>query len=235
MHKISLLVTLLLIGCASKHPLPPPLLGNTQLEEAEKARADYAKEHTEFRCEKTAIPTKFVVFPFDQGKSTTLMVSPSLRLRLKLGKFIDIPGTYTRRSESNYILSSASGNELGLAESMMCKVDDGIGFGEIRVVLNPLENSVIIEEATGGAGACTRHIVFVPKPGSNVRNGGRKEDWQTFHVSLPIRSVGPGYEGDSIGRVFGLSGRKIYLEMDGVFYAFPLEKVVTTELGVSTG
>lgn len=77
-----------------------------------------------------------------------------------------------------------------------------------------------------------RHVVSIP---ASVQKSGKAPlVWRAFHLDLPERDFGVG-EGEDIGTVHGIAGGKIFVEMDGAFYAFPLEKFVTTELGVSTG
>lgn len=102
----------------------------------------------------------------------------------------------------------------------------------IKVVFNPSENSVLIEEQNFGAGGSTRHVVFLPA--SPEATDKAPIVWRAFHLDLPARHAGVG-ECDDTGTVGGISGGKIHLEMDGLAYAFPLERFVTTLLGVSNG
>ncbi len=200
----------------------------------EREKQRYAKEHGAFRCASEAAP--FVErHDYDQKHIKTLSLSRFLNLRLRVGKSVEIPGTYTYRTESEFILSTTDGEQLAAGESMMCLGNGRPSDGDIEVLFNPAENSVLIQEETFGAGSSVRHIAFIPKPGVSIRSGGKTFDWQVVHLDLPQRSHGIGDEGDHIGRVLGLTGRKVYVEMDGVYYAFPVEEVVTTELGISNG
>jgi hypothetical protein len=158
-----------------------------------------------------------------------------LNVQLRLGRAIEIPGTYTYRTESVFVLSNADGKQLAAGASMMCLGNGDASDGDLEVLFSPAENSVLIQEETFGAGSSVRHITFIPKPGVSLFKGGKTLDWQVMHLDLPARSHGFGDESDHVGRVLGLGARKVYVEMDGVYYAFPVEEVVTTDLGISNG
>ncbi len=194
-------------------------------------KAEYASKHAMFRCDKGELPA-VQTHPFDVNDIKLLVLSRQLKLNLKLGKRLDQPGTYTYRTTSNYILSSSAGKELARAESMEFKTESGESGTRTKVLFTPLENVVLVEEETGGAGSMIRHVVFIPA--SPQENEKIPIGWRAFHLDLPHRDFGVG-EGEDIGTVHGISGGKIYVEMDHVFYAFPLDRFVTTSLGVSTG
>ena len=216
------------------HPAGFANLGKQQELILEREKQRYAKEHGAFRCALEAAPL-VDRHDYDQKHIKTLSLSRFLNLRLRLGKSVEIPGTYTYRTESEIILSTTDGKRLAAGESMMCLGNGEASDGDLQVLFNPAENSVLIQEETFGAGSSVRHIAFIPKPGVHIENGGKPLDWQVMHLDLPPRSHGLGDEGDHVGRVLGLAGRKVYVEMDGVCYAFPVEEVVTTDLGISNG
>lgn len=196
-------------------------------------KARYATDYTAYRCDRSEFPL-IQVHSFTLRKFKPVALSPQLKLGLELGGPMDQPDTFTYRTGSNYILSSASGKELGRAESMLIKEGSSESNEPVKVVFTPLENSVLIEEENFGAGGSTRHVVFVPSATSLGGSDKAPGSWRAFHLNLPPRDTGVG-ENDHIGTVGGISGGKIYVEMDGLFYAFPLDKFVTTSLGVSNG
>lgn len=244
MRVVFLLLALPLIGCVTSKPMPRDTYAeareqtermlNQQREAVDREKQRYANEYAAFRCDPGAMPP-VQKLTYDQHRIKSLTLSPLLSLRLRLGKSVEIPGAHTYRTESDFGLFTASGRQLAVGESMMCLWDEAASDGDLEVLFNPAEKSVLIQEETVGAGSSVRHIAFIPKPGADVRDGGKSADWQVMHLDLPQRSHGAGDESDHIGRVFGLSSRKVYVEMDGVHYAFPVEEVVTTELGISNG
>ena len=244
MRVLSLLFALLIIGCVAPEPKPkdPYIEARDQTDrmlkeqqaDDDRRKQDYVNKYAAFRCDPGAAPV-MKRHDYDQRHVKTQPLSAALNLRLRLGKHVEIPGSHTYRTESEFVLSTAAGKQLAAGESMMCMCADGASDGDIEVFFNLSENSVLVQEETRGAGSSIRHIAFIPKPGADIQNGGKPSDWQVMHIDLPERYLGPGNEGDHIGRVFGLSSRKIYVEMDGVHYAFPVEEVVTTELGISNG
>ena len=205
-----------------------------QREVVDREKQLYANKYAAFRCD-SGVMSPLQKLTYDQHRIKSLSLSPLLSLRLRLGKYVELPGSNTYRTESEFVLSSADGKQLAAGESMMCLGNGEPSDGDLEVLFNPAEKSVLIQEETFGAGSSVRHIAFIPKPGADVRNGGKSADWQVMHLDLPRRSHGAGDESDHIGRVFGLSSRKVYVEMDGIHYAFPVEEVVTTELGISNG
>lgn len=234
-----LFASFVLIGVTScrvsQHPKPlghDSDLPNSPARLAE-YEARYATDHAAYRCDRSEFPVVQVhSFTLRQFKPMTL--SPQLKLRLELGRRIDQPGTYTYRTGSSYILSSTSGKELSRAESMLLKDGAAESNEPIKVVFTPAENHVLIEEENFGAGGSTRHVVFTASTTSAARPDKAPVVWQALHLNLPARDTGVG-ESDHIGTVGGVSGGKVYVEMDGQCYAFPLEKFVTTSLGVSNG
>lgn len=235
-YLLASIVLICLASCGIRQPLKPPGrdagLPNSPARMAE-YRTRYATDHAAYRCDRSEFPVVQVhSFTLRQFKPMTL--SPQLKLRLELGRRIDQPGTYTYRTGSSYILSSTSGKELSRAESMLLKDGAAESNEPIKVVFTPAENYVLVEEENFGAGGSTRHVVFMPSTTSAARPDKAPVVWQALHLDLPARDTGVG-ESDHIGTVGGVSGGKIYVEMDGLFYAFPLAKFVTTSLGVSNG
>ena len=235
MIKLFVLVFLVCVSSCSHIKLPPPsnIDQNSPNNPTRMAayKAEYASKYAAYRCDRSELPA-VQIHPFNENQLKPLVLSRQLKLRLKLGSRIDQPDTYTYRTTSNYILSSSSGKELSRAESMMFKTKSGESNDPINVLFTPFENYVLVEEETLGAGSMIRHVVFVPA--SPQETGQTSAIWRACHLDLPERDFGVG-EGEYIGTVHGISGGRIFVEMDGMLYAFPLDKFVTTSLAVSNG
>jgi hypothetical protein len=229
------LVFLVCVSSCSHSKLPPPsnIDQNSPNSPARMAgyKAEYASKYAAYRCDRSELPA-VQIHPFHENQLKPLVLSRLLKLRLKLGRRIDQPDTYTYRTSSNYILSSSSGKELSRAESMMFKTISGESNAPIKVLFTPFEDCVLVEEETLGAGSMIRHVVFVPAAPQKM--GQTSAIWRAFHLDLPERDYGVG-EGEHTGTVHGISGGRIFVEMDDMLYAFPLDKFVTTSLGVSNG
>lgn len=223
------------LGACSVNKLPPSLYAdqNSPNSPARIAayKAEYASKHAMYRCDKSELPA-VQRHPFEVNHVKPLALSRQLKLSLKLGRRIDQPGTYTYRTTSNFILASSIGKELARAESMTFKTQYGGNGDRVKVLFTPVENCVLVEEEIGGAGSMIRQVVFIPA--TPQETSAASTSWRAFHLDLPERDFGVG-EGEDIGTVHGISGGKIFVEMDGIFYAFPLDKFITTSLGVSTG
>ncbi|WP_395747118.1 hypothetical protein [Prosthecobacter sp.] len=230
---VSIFLTVCLGACSLSKPPPRREDDDSPNSPARLAayKAEYASKHAMYRCDQSELPA-VQIHPFNTKRICPLALSRGLVLRLKLGRKIEKPGATSYRTMSKYVLSTAAGNELARAESMMCKLESEGCDGEIKVLFTPSENCVLVEEETFGAGSTIRHVVFIPA--AVQKSGQAPLAWRAFHLDLPERGFGVG-EGEHVGTVHGIAGGKIFVEMDDAFYAFPLEKFVTTELGVSNG
>lgn len=235
-HLLASMVLVCLVSCRVSQP-PKSADQNSDLPNSPARlaayRARYATEYAAYRCDYIEFPT-VQIHSFTLRQFKPMALSPQLNLRLVLGRRIDQPGTYTYRTGSSYILSSAPGKELSRAESMLLREGAAESNEPIEVIFTPAENYVLIQEENFGAGGSKRHVVFMPSIASWSRPDDAPVVWQALHLDLPARVTGVGGD-DHIGSVGGVSGGKIYVEMDGLFYAFPLDKFATTSLGVSNG
>ncbi len=195
----------------------------------DKFRADYAAKYREFRCEERDVPAA-KIFEVDTDKLIPVMLPDALRLRLRLGKAIPIETErLVFRTESRYLLINASGKELARAESKIT----GSNQGSSRVIYCAASRSILVDENLSGAGDTTRRIAFVPDSEEKISGAGDAvARWRVFYVYVPLRQdIGEGY----IGHILSISDGKIYVETDGVYYAFPIKEFVESNLEFSVG
>lgn len=196
--------------------------------------AEYAEKYKPWRCNSSELP---VVRTFDvQDGTSVLALSPTLHLRLRFGKWIDPEHDYRDfRSETRYVLFTPPAKTLGEAEGKLS--DGGQGTqspcGELHVRFTADTLCVEMDEEFSGVGDRFRQIVFLPKAGAPVDANGIPRRWQTYHLHLPMRRVI--WDNDHPGRIHGVSSGKIYVEVDGNFYAFPVEKFAVKDLRFQAG
>jgi hypothetical protein len=197
----------------------------------EKRKADFAARNAKYRVDQPPLfEVKTIPLPtddnigLDASKLHPISLTQDLSIRFRLGKRIHVGSSlYTFRTESRHILT-VSGVEKARAESIITKDDDGNGYGRSRIIFTPSTREVLVEDAIGGAGAQFRHIVFIPS----------QNRWRTVYVDLPSRTVNDD-ETPYHGKLLGMLDGKVYLEMDGLDYAFPIEEIETTRLEFTVG
>ena len=195
-----------------------------------KYRIDYFNRWAAYRCDKNEIPdAQTYKIEFDYLKP--ILLSSDLQLILKLGEAVKVDAERLRfRTESRYILKNASNKELVRGESKIT----GPGDGDARVIYSASTKCVLIDEELSGVGDVVRHIAFVPLP--DVGNSNEYNDpvhWAAFYVRLPTRGqIG---EGSFHGHILAISPEKIYVETDGVFYAFTIKNFIDSKLEFSIG
>lgn len=195
----------------------------------EKYKADYAANYREFRCGKSEVPhAKTFDIDVDEGKPVEL--PDAIRLHLKLGKAIPLDERrQVFRTESRYVVKSASGKELACAESMIT----GSNQGSSRVIYCAASRSMLVDENLSGVGDMSRRIAFVPD--SDEKSSGAADAvirWRCIYVYVPRRQdLGEGH----IGHILSISDGKIYVETDGVYYAFPIKEFIESKLEFSVG
>ena len=191
-------------------------------------KADYAANYREFRCEESAVPAA-KIFEMDTDKLAPVLLPDALRLHLRLGKAIPIETErLVFRTESRYVLKNASGKELARGESMITESNQGGS----RVIYCAASRSMLVDETLSGAGDMSRRIAFVPDLEEKNQEMGDEVAWRVFYVHVPLRQdIGEGH----IGHILSISKGKIYVETDGVFYAFPIKEFVESKLEFSVG
>lgn len=195
----------------------------------DKYKADYAANYREFRCEESEVPDA-KIFEIDVDEGKPLVLPGALQLCLKLGKAIPLEAErLVFRTESRYVLKSASGKELARAESKLTETNQGSS----RVIYCAASQSMLVDEVLSGVGDVSRRIAFVPD--SDEKSSGTGDAvtrWRFFYVYVPLRQdIGEGH----IGHILSISDGYIYVETDGVFYAFPIKEFVESKLEFSVG
>jgi hypothetical protein len=196
----------------------------------EKYRAEYFSRWAAYRCDKNVVPdAKTHEIDFDHLKP--IILSKDLQLILKLGKAVKVNAERLRfRTESRYILKNDANKELVRGESKITGPSDG----DARVIYSASTKCVLVDEELSGVGDVVRYIAFVPLP--NVGNSNEYNDpvhWEAFYVRLPTRGqIG---EGSFHGHISAITPEKIYVETDGVFYAFTIKDFIDSTLEFSIG
>lgn len=197
-------------------------------------KAEYAEKYGSWRCDRSDLP---MVQTFDIKDGTSVLaLSPTLHLRLRFGKMLDPDGDHRDfRTETRYILFALPEKRLGEAEGKL--TDEGQDTqspnGVLKVRFTPDTQAVEIDEVFSGVGESFRQIVFLPTSGSPADANGVPARWQTYHLALPLRQAM--WENSDPGRIQGVSNGKIYVEVDGNFYAFPVEKFAVKDLRFQAG
>ncbi len=120
------------------------------------------------------------------------------------------------------------------AEGLLTKSSDGEVMGTSTIQYTEATHEVLVEEFIGGAGARYRHIAFIPELGSAPGKDALPSKWRTVYVDLPSHVL-IGSELGEIGTVHGILNGNIYVEMDGQFYAFPVDDFVEKTLEFTVG
>lgn len=195
----------------------------------DKYKADYAAKYRQFRCEESDVPdAKIFEIDVDEGRSAAL--PGGIQLTLKLGKAVPLEAErLVFRTESRYVLKNAFGKELARAESMIT----GSNQGSSRVIYCAASRSMLVDENLSGAGDMSRRIAFVPDSEEKISGtAGAVAGWRFIYVYVPLRQdLGEGH----IGHILSISDGYIYVETDGVFYAFPIKEFVESKLEFSVG
>ena len=197
-------------------------------------KAAYAEKYKSWLCDRGDLP---VVTTFDIKDGTSVLaLSPTLHLRLRFGKGLDLDGDLRDfRTDTRYILFAPPAKTLGEAEGKL--TDEGQGTqspnGRLQIRFTPAPLGVEMDEEFSGVGDSFRQIVFLPKTGSPVDANGVPRRWQTYHLELPMRQAM--WDNAHPGRIHGVSNGKIYVEVDDHFYAFPVEKFAVKDLHFQAG
>lgn len=238
------LACFLLMGCKTS-PKVPTHSGSESWEQSERRlknerdiddryKAQYAEKYKAWLCDRSELP---IVKTFDVKDGTSVLaLSQTLHLRLRFGRWVDPEKDWRDfRSETRYVLFTPPARKLGEAEGKLS--DGGQGTqepcGTLKVRFTPDTLCVEMDEEFSGVGDRFRQVVFLPKASSPLDANGLPRRWQTCHLDLPMRQVI--WDNSHPGRIHGVSHGKIYVEVDGNFYAFPVEKFAVTDLRFQAG
>jgi len=197
---------------------------------SEKYKADYFNRWAAYTCDKSEIPDA-QTYKIDFDHLKPILLSRDLQLILKLGRAVKVDAERLRfRTESRHILKNAFNKELARGESKIT----GLGQGSARVIHNPSSKCVLVDEELSGVGDVVRHIVFVRLLDmGNSAASNALVVWKAFYVNLPVRGqIG---EGSFHGHILSITPEKIYVETDGIFYAFTIKDFIDSTLEFSMG
>ncbi|MFN7562651.1 MAG: hypothetical protein ACK5TH_12785 [Prosthecobacter sp.] len=207
----------------------------------EKRKAEFSAQnakhrvsgHPTFESKSIQLP-KSEYFGTDASKLRPVNLGLGMSIRLLLGEQIHVgDNDYTFRTASRYILTVA-GQEKARGESLNAQCEEGVGSAQSQIFFNPATGEVLTQDETTGAGAQYRYIAFVPEQVGKERQITPQTKWRTVYVELPDYTV-IGSEGPHAGTVYGILNGKVYMEMDGFHYAFPIEEFETTRLEFTVG
>lgn len=196
---------------------------------SDKFKAEYAAKYRQFRCEESAVPGA-TIFEIDVDEGTPVALPGGLQLCLKLGEAVPLEAErLVFRTESRYVLKNAAGKELARAESMITRSNQGSS----RVIYCAASRSMLVDENLSGAGDMSRRIAFVPDSEEKISGtADAAASWRFIYVYVPLRQdIGEGH----IGHILSISDGYIYVETDGLFYAFPIRDFVESKLEFSVG
>lgn len=221
-----LLLSLLLLCLVSCGTSPSKILSQPQptseVALSEKYREDYARRWTAFRCEKSGVPAADIHTLGDDVPKPSWLLSGELQLSLKFGKAYAARRAPERwRTESRYVLRILGGRELGRAESLLT----GPHQGMVKVVYCPASGCVLIEESLSGAGNPMRHLVF--------ERDAITSNWTVHYLELPRRQTP--FDETVVGHVLSVANGKVYVETDGLYYAFPIGEHLARTLEFMVG
>lgn len=252
---VLLLVLIVITSCVSScRSTKPPPLSEWQQESlrqekegerlkalSEKYGAEYAARYVAYRCENPGLPVIKSYKPgandnygIDASKLRPIGLAPGIVIRLQLGEARRVNGRNdTFRTNTRYILE-VSGKEMGRAESLLSKHSDGEVMGSSAIMFSENSHEVLVEDFIGGAGARYRHIAFLPEAKSPSVKDALPAKWRMVYVDLPSRTD-IGSDCGIIGTIHGLLNGKIYVEMNGQFYAFPVDDFAEEKLEFTVG
>ncbi len=189
----------------------------------EKVKAEFIERYKRYRCAENEVP--FVEESKGPGvRFRSMQFGEHLVLKLRLGKLNgDVSGPM--RTKSRYRLFW-DGQQIGEAESLFSTTDFGEGSSlETRFFYNPNCQSLLVFEELGWS--TNRHILF-----QRVQE---TKKWTVKYIQAPYRlRTDLGVIADD-GRIRGIGNGKLYLEMDGLLYAFPFDEILETKLEFTVG
>lgn len=206
-----LLPLLVFAAChTTKTPLPP----GPREDHAARIKA-YEDKYMQFGSSREERPD-FAEFKTSGVFLREQYLGNGLRLVLKLGELTEIKSGNERyyRTGSRYQLLQGK-KVLCEAESTFSK-DMNPSETWCRIMFHAGSSNVLIEEEHDWS--TTREIVMVPKQNGDI------SAWEAKLVGVPKRDGGPGTTHGE-GQLLGSSNRKIYIFVDGRYYAFPVERV----------
>jgi|UniRef100_UPI003783ED31 hypothetical protein len=229
---------LLLVSCQSKSTSSETQSTNSSIEtldqmnqrlqnqrtEEEKRKADFASTHHRYRCEESEVPE--IQEATGPGRNfRSMQFGENLVLKLQLGGLIRVNGEEfgPMRTKSRYHIF-VNGKQRAEAESLF-SISSAVGdeITSNRFIYNPASNSLLVFDDL--CWSTKRYILFEQAAGGKW---GAKYFWPP---SRPVFGSPVNHE----GKIRGIGNGKIYVEIDGHFYAFPVENYLVKNLEFTVG
>jgi len=195
-----------------------------QLQEEEKLKADFSKNYQRYRCEENDVP--LVEDSTGPGRSfRSMQFGDHLALKLDLGALIRVNGTESgpMRTKSRYRLLW-DGTRVADAESLYSvSTATGDEGGSNRFTYNPSTQSLLVFEEF--CWSTMRYIFF-------QRSNDSK--WTAKYFWPPSRPIF-GSPVNRHGKIRGIGNGKVYVEVDGQMYAFPVDDFLVKALEFTVG
>ena len=216
----------LFVACQSESGLnqalkPPPVPD-------EQPKAEFVERYKRYRCAEDELP----VVEESKGpgqRFRSMQFGEHLVLKLELGKLVRVNGTASgaMRTKSRYRLFWDK-TQIGEAESLFSTTDDGENRTSVEMWFNSESQSVLIfEELEWTTKRC---IVFERSKESTL-----PEKWTVKYISPPSRSRAYSSPTSEDGKIRGIGNGMLFLEMDGLLYAFPFDDFPLNELEFTVG
>jgi hypothetical protein len=193
--------------------LKPPPVGDEQ------PKAEFVERYQRYRCAENEVP--FV--EESQGPGTcfrSLKFEEHLVLKLELGKLAHVNSDTSgpMRTKSRYRLFW-DGKQVGEAESLF-STTVGYNSPEPHFYYNAECQSLLVYEILEWT---TKRCIVFERGIKSVSS----EKWTIKYFLPPSRSRAYLSPNTEDGRIRGFGNGKLYLEMDGLLYAFPVDDFLT--------
>lgn len=192
-------------------------------EKEQRLKNEYAAAHAQHRCEGSAVP-EFSKSKLSGSLFQERRFDDHFSLRLRLGKLIEPssekPVQYPRRNSTSKYQLIENGQRVCEAPSMLTKdMHPSLIKSDIytQIFWDPLSHSVLIDE--GREWSNIRRIALWQE------ESGGKRRWISKIIEAPLRPPSSSSDIHPVGTLLGVAHDRLYLEVDGVFYAIPLHEL----------
>lgn len=202
---------------------------NEPLIQDDRLKAEFAARYKKYRCEHKDVPS-FEQSSGPGSKFRSTQFGDHLILKLQLGKRIHL-----KKPNSGGPMRTESRYELYWDEKLVCSAeslfsnDDVLSAEGLSTVFayHPTSQSILVFEELEWT--TKRYIVFESTGQSDAL-----QRWSAKYFELPARER---YRNPTVewGQFRGFGNRKIYLEIDGLLYAFPFDDFLVKTLDFTVG
>jgi len=204
----------------NKRLKPQPMLD-------EQPKAEFVERYKRYRCAENEVP--FVEeSQRPESRFRSMKFGEHLVLKLELGKLVHVNGEASgpMRTNSRYRLFW-DGKQVGEAESLF-STTAGYDSPELHFYYNAECQSLLVYEVLEWT---TKRCIAFERGIESVSSG----KWTVKYFLPPSRSRAYLSPNTEDGRIRGNGNGKLYLEMDGLLYAFPFDDFLRTKLEFTVG